>query len=47
MTYDVIVEDQNLFDALAVEDEINTHRRAHEDAEDIASSLGKRQRQRS
>jgi hypothetical protein len=48
MTYDVLVEDQDLFDALAIEYEINKNRRAREDAEAQleakAASLGKRQR---
>ncbi len=48
MTYDVLVEDQDLFDALAIEYEINKNRRAREDGEAQleakAASLGKRQR---
>ena len=44
MTYDVIVEDQDLFETLAIEYEINKNRRARERAEAKASSLGKRQR---
>jgi len=46
MTYDVIFEDQDLFDVLAIEYEIDKNRRAREKIEATAARLlGKRQRE--